>query len=324
MGSGGSLTPVLVKGGAYVADALDARAIDFDEWQYWRLDPAVAVHACGRGLRVAGTSTVDRRAFSGLVSRHLYPADAALVCEVKVPMGTGQPGTYGAVVHLCNRLVGDEVKTLEIPDNNGELTFGRFEDRAGWFRWYYDQLAENFHKWKAGAAPDSPPLGTEAEEFSTVRVEFSEPDSLLSAWLLDDGAWRRIGEPVRMSKLFSSVELKVDARGAGLEVEALFRNCRLYPQPERNPVRLFAGSQSVPARNVRVELLAEEGEGVLAAGTTDESGLVGLGLNPGLVLPVGGRFRLHLPEGPRETAAVRASGVRGIYPGDFYAVDPGG
>jgi hypothetical protein len=287
------------------------------------LDPAVAVCATARGLLVAGRSSLDRRAFSGLVSRRLYPADAVLICEVQVPMGTEQEGTYGAVVHLCNRLVGDEVKTPEIPDNNGELTFARFGEQVGWFRWYYDQCGDDFYKWRKGATPDSPPLGTEAEAFTTVRVEYSEPESLLSAALLDDGGWRRVGEPVKVRKFFSSVELKVDAQCSDLSVNALFRNCRMFPQPARHPLRVFVGAEDSPALDVEVRLLEARGERLLASGRTDEGGLAELALDPGLVFPVAGRFRAELPEGPQETAAVPASGVEGIYPGDFWVIAPG-
>jgi hypothetical protein len=233
MDSGGSVTPVRIKGGAYVADSLTGGAVDFDEWQFWR-----------------------------------------------------------------------------------------FEDRVGWFRWYYDQTGGEFHKWKEGAEPDAPPLGTEAADFVTVRVEDSEPDSLLSAALLDDGGWRRVGEPVRVKKFFSAVELKVDAQRAGLSVNAIFRNCRMYPQPARNPLRAFVGKQDAPLRNAEVQLLEERGEKVLASGKTDDEGLVELTLNPELVFPVGGRFGVTLPDGEVLSDAVAASGVTGIYPGDFWAIDP--
>lgn len=305
-----------IKSGAYAADPLTGGDINFDEWQFWRGDPAVEVKSTAGGLRVAGTSSVEERAFSGLVSRKLYPADAVLVCEVKVPMSMDQEGVYGTVVHLCNRLVGDDLKTLEIPDNNGEAAFARFEDRVGWFRWYYDQTGGNFFKWRKGAEP-LPPMGREAGEFVAVRVAYSATDELLSAALLEGGEWKPVGAAVKLRKFFSSIELKIDAQAEGLALEALFRNCRLFPHPARTPLRLFVGQQDAPARNVPVELLSEKGA-ALASGATDGEGLAELLLDPELVFPLGGRFRV----GDRETEPIRAAGVKGIYPGDFYAIDP--
>ncbi|MCK4299929.1 MAG: hypothetical protein KAX80_10375, partial [Planctomycetes bacterium] len=132
----GTLKVRQLRCGAYVADSLCAGALDRSEWQTWLRDPAMKVEPTEEGLLIRGKTSIDKRAFTGLVSRRLYPADAVLVCEMKVPCDLSQPGTFGVVVHLCNRLVGDEVRTLEIPDNNSEITFGRMGQKVGWFHWW--------------------------------------------------------------------------------------------------------------------------------------------------------------------------------------------
>lgn len=108
-----------IQRGAFVADALTGQTVDFETWQFWRWDDGVRAEPTSEGLRVVGTTQEERRAFSGLVSRRLYPPDAVLICEVGVRCEMKQAGRLGAVVHLCNRLVGDDIVTLEIPDNNG-------------------------------------------------------------------------------------------------------------------------------------------------------------------------------------------------------------
>ena len=310
-----------IKCGAYVAASFQGEEIDFENWQFWRRDDGVQVENTRQGLRIFGTTQAERRAFSGLVSRKLYPADAVLICELKVCCDMRQAGTWGAVVHLCNRLVGDEIKTLEIPDNNGEITFAHFDGEVGWFRWYNNQTGGTFYKWRRDERP-FPPLGIESDSFVTVRVSYSEPESLLSASLLKGDKWIEIGEPVRLKKVFSAIELKVDAQARGLNLDVLFRNCRLFPQPARSPLVLYIGSASKPMKDVLVQLVDEKLKSVISSGTTDKEGLAQLPMNPDLIYPLGGSFKLQKANRVWETEAVSRDAVRGIYPGDFYAVNP--
>jgi len=310
-----------IKCGAYVATSFQGEEIDFENWQFWRRDDGVKVESTRQGLRIFGTTEVPKRAFSGLVSRKLYPADAVLVCELKVSCDMRQAGTWGAVVHLCNRLVGDEIRTLEIPDNNGEITFAHFDSQIGWFRWYNDQSGGTFYKWRQGEKP-FPPLGIESQSFVTVRVSYSEPESLFTASLLSGNKWIEVGEPVRLRKTFSAIELKLDAQAKGLNLDVLFRNCRLFPQPERAPLVLYIGSPSKPAHGVFVQLVDENLGQVISSGTTDKEGLAQLSMEPDLIYPLGGRFRLQKKGRLWETEAISRDAVSGIYPGDFYAINP--
>lgn len=134
-----------------------------------------------------------------------------------------------------------------------------------------------------------------------------------------------IGEPVALRKIFSSIELKVDAAAKDLAVGVLFRNCRLFPHPARSPVGVYVGSHSnppVPMAGVTVELA--HSDRAICSGTTDEEGLMELQMGADSVFPVGGRFRLRKGDEVWETPAISAGGVEGIYPGDFYAINPGG
>jgi hypothetical protein len=309
------------KCGAYVAQAFAGEKINFEDWQLWRRDDGMQVETTPEGLRVYGTTEVPKRAFSGLVSKKLYPADAVLLCELKICCEMKQPGTWGAVVHLCNRLVGDEIQTLEIPDNNGEITFAHFVDRVGWFRWYNNQSGRSFYKWRQ-EEKISPPLGSENTTFTTVRLSYCEPEALFVASLQSENKWIEIGTPTRLRKTFSAIELKIDAQAEGMNLDVLFRNCRLYPQPERAPVGLYIGRPPRPMQDVLVELVDENLGQVISSGTTDEDGIAHLPMKPDLVYPLGGRFKLQKESQTWETEPILRDGVKGIYPGDFYAINP--
>jgi hypothetical protein len=51
--------------------------------------------------------------------------------------------------------------------------------------------------------------------------------------------WRSVGEPERLFLSSVQVELKVNIPQDGLDVEAAFDDCRLYPMPERAPIRIL-------------------------------------------------------------------------------------
>ena len=305
--------------GAYVADAFTGGALDRAQWQTWRFDPAVAVEPTAGGLLISGTTSAAKRAFSGLVSRRLYPADAVLACDVRVPSDLSQRGTYGFIVHLCNRLVGDEVKTTEIPDNNSEVAFGRMGEKVGWFHWWYDQTASTFHKWIA-EEPVRAPFGDEAERWHTVAAEYDEPTRTSRAWLWTGAGWEQVGRDRQFRKLCSSIELKIDAQGAGLTLAFLLRNCRLYPHPARTPVTVYVGRESVPAAGAKLSLVDAEGK-ALARAEADADGIAQLLLPMDACYPLAGRFRIEWKGQVRESDVLKASGVQGIYPGDFYAVE---
>ncbi len=314
----GTLKVRQLRCGAYVADSLCAGAEDRSEWQTWLHDPAMKVEPTGEGLLIQGKTSIDKRAFTGLVSRRLYPADAVLVCEMKVPCDLSQPGTFGFVVHLCNRLVGDEVRTLEIPDNNSEITFGRMGEKVGWFHWWYDQTGGTFHKWDEDEEPRSP-FGDEAERFHTVAVEYDEATRITRALLLTEAGWEQVGRDQRFRKLCSSIELKIDAQRAGLELALLLRNCRLFPHPARTPVTVYVGREATPARDAEVQLLDEHGA-ELSRGATDEDGIAHLVLPADVCYPLGGRFEVESAGETWEGEPIPASGVEGLYPGDYYAL----
>jgi len=306
----------LVKSGAYLVESFTGNEIDQSKWQRWLMDPSMHVEIGDRFLHIYGTTSMDKRAFTGLTTRQLYPADAMLMTEMSMPCRYDQRGTwFGFVTHLCNRVLGDEVRMLSIPDNNCEVTFGRMGEKLGWFFWWFDHGRGEFHKW----VDDEPlkPFGDENSAFHTVRLSYDVVTRELEAGILDGGRWIRVGKPVRFLKLFSSIELKIDANAKALNLDVRFRNCRLFPNPKRNSVKVFVGDPS-PRTGAIVELCDLDGK-LITKSEVNSDGLATLNLSIDANFPLSGRFKIMLDQKVIDSMEITSDGVQGIYPGDFYA-----
>jgi len=305
----------LIKSGAYLVDGFLGDRIDMSKWQFWLNDPSMRVHARQGSLCICGTTSVAERAFTALTTRRLYPADAMLMAEVTMPCNCEQVGTYGFVTHLCNRLCGDEIQTLSIPDNNSEVTFGRMREKLGWFFWWFNDGTE-FHKWVEGEEPLRP-FGDEGSAFRTVRASYDIVTRELEGAVLEGGRWMGIGRQVRFLKFFSAIELKIVAQAKGLELEVHFRNCRLFPHPAHNPVRVFVGGPSRKG-NTEARIVNRNGKSLVRS-RANADGLIFLGLPLDACFPLSGR--LEVIEGPEvvDSMEILSDGIHGIYPGDFYA-----
>ncbi|RLF13561.1 MAG: hypothetical protein DRN06_08455 [Thermoprotei archaeon] len=306
----------LIKSGAYLTESFKGREIDLSKWQFWRMDPSMEVEVGEGFLHIHGTTSKDVRSFTGLTTRRLYPADAVLIVEMSMPCDYDQEGTFGFVAHLCNRVLGDEIKILSIPDNNCEVTFGRMGEKLGWFFWWLNHMSGEFHKWIRDEEPLEP-FGDEAVSFRTVRLSYDAETNLLEGSILEGGKWIRIGRPVRFQKHFSSIELKIDAQARGLDLDLRFRNCRLFPNPRRNPLRVFVGDPS-PKVGATVELLDMDGQVISRSGVNPD-GLAVLHLPEEGNFPLSGRLRVLVGGEVVDWLEVVSDGVSGIYPGDFYA-----
>lgn len=305
----------LIKPGVYIADSFLGDHIDMSKWQFWLNDPSMRIHAGQGSLRIFGTTSVDERAFTALTTRQLYPADAMLIAEMSMPCNYEQSGTYGFVTHLCNRLCGDEIQTLSIPDNNSEVTFGRMKEKLGWFFWWFDDGTE-FHKWVEGEEPLKP-FGDENSTFHTVRASYDIVTRELEGAVLEGDRWIIIGRPVRFLKLFSAIELKIDAQVKGLGLEVRFRNCRLFPHPNRNPAIVFLGGHS-QEDGAEVKIVDLNGK-LLAKSKANSDGLAFLNLPTDACFPISGRLEVTKGQKVIDSMEISSDGIHGIYPGDFYA-----
>jgi len=306
----------LVKSGAYLTESFRDSGIDLSKWQYWLWDSSMKVEAKQGFLNIYGTTSVEKRAFTGLVSRRLYPADATLITEMCMPCDFERGGTYGFVSHLCNRLTGDEVKTLSIPDNNCEVTFGRMDDKLGWFFWWYDQSGGNFHKWVREEEPLRP-FSDENSEFRTVRVSYDASTRESKGAILEGDRWIVLGRPVKFLKLFSAIELKIDAQTKNLDLDVRFRNCRLFPNPTNNPLEVYVRKPSL--RHVAVVELCDLDDRPLGKSEVNSDGLAVLRLPVEASFPLSGRLGVTLNGEVIDSLEIVKDTVHGIYPGDFYA-----
>jgi hypothetical protein len=166
-----------------------------------------------------------------------------------------------------------------------------------------------------------PALGDERERFYSVRLEHEAKTQLSRAWLKVGDAWREIGTPRRVLMSSAKVEIKVNVPTLDAEVECWFDNCRMYGRPQTHPLRVLLHSSPIgpidPTR-ARVELFLGNTATPSVSGTPDEFGWVSLTLPADTVYPVGGRFRISVPDGGEWEHEVEQKGVTGIYPGDTW------
>ena len=160
------------------------RGCDAGLWQPWHKDPGIRTEWTDEGLSLRGTSTLDKRGFSGVTTRRLFPPDACLSADVRIAGSLDFDGKYGTVCHLCNVLLGDEEQVHGLPDNNGEVTYGRCGGRSGWFFWYFNQSEKDFHKWVDADTPRRP---------------FGNEGTAVTVLIKVDGKWVRV--PVEVSPL---------------------------------------------------------------------------------------------------------------------------
>lgn len=262
--------------GALLKDNFNSGRMDSTVWEAMdSVDPGIKVGFEKGELRIWGTSAPipdgklreDQSAmcrYAGLYSRVFSANDVSLACRVKMPSGIStEPGDHVAVVHLCGVM----------PDLYPEVLFGKFEGKitAEIMRNYYPNefvtyegcsdvranvMNTTFQSargwWLAIVGQDPgrpvyrvsgipvPEQGDERTAFHDVLVEYDEPSRLARAYLKIGERWTQLGGAERVIRGLSRVELKLRDFSplSGTYRDARFDDCRLYPNPRRNPVRI--------------------------------------------------------------------------------------
>jgi hypothetical protein len=190
----------------------------------------------------------------------------------------------------------------------------------GWFHWWFDQTGRGFHKWVHDEP--HPPFGDEASAYRTVRVSHDAGTGGNKVAIRHEGRWQQVGGTRHFHKLFSAIELKVDCWTAGVELDARFRSCRLYPHPARDPVTVFVGNPK-PIPEAAVTLRGSASSEILSQDRVDADGLARLRLPQDLRFPIAATFVVRNRDSLLDTWTIQASGVSGVYPGDVYAAPCG-
>lgn len=107
--------------------------------------------------------------------------------------------------------------------------------------------------------------------------------------------------------------------------EARFDDCRLYPNPRRNPIRLVVKTGSAPyfGSRLRVELSDRGGTIKVSEGYTDFQGTVSLSVDSAswLAFPVSASLRIFAGEQEIAQGLIEAKETDGLYPGDVRVFD---
>ncbi len=150
--------------------------------------------------------------------------------------------------------------------------------------------------------------------------------------------WVQLGKALPLFRSLTAVELKtINVTPLhGAYREARFDDCRLYPNPKRNPIRLVLTSANPKLHQgpqnydlpylgpkLRVALYSYDGSQRISEGHTDQNGMVLLSVDTlvWVAFPVSAMFRIFRGDEELARSRIEASGVDGVYPGDVWVLD---
>jgi len=147
-------------------------------------------------------------------------------------------------------------------------------------------------------------------------------------YLIQAGAWDRVGPPHKIKMNHSHVELKVDVAVPDVRVEVDFDDVRLYPSPARHPVTVVVDSPLNRTRTrpeyaidkLKVRLIEKDSKQVLGEGVTDEGGQAEVTLRSDVIYPVAARIEISNDAQVLVTSTIRRKGIRGLYPSDVWVI----
>ena len=315
--------PVSMLSGALLADSFDGTHLNANLW--WRPnwmvqnDPYISVGVENGRLLISGLSHpagTDHQ-YVGVISKYFRETDVVLVARIRVQSSFEKDGRIQHMVHLCS---GDW------PDFFTEIIFGRISTGPPrWFAAYVDKIWEH-SGYTQYLEPTHAATNAEAQEWHTVVLKHDGLTGETQNYLILDHEWIPIGPPHTLRFNHTHVELKVDVSAVGTSVQMEADDVRLYLNPAHNPVTIVVSSRVVrnrpelPIGNQNVRIVEESAPRLLGESMTDEGGQAKVFLRGDVVYPVAARIEVW--DGNREVLRSRISGdgIRGLYPGDVWAV----
>ena len=346
--------------GALLRDDFNSGRIDRSVWNIWLADEGLGVSIQDGELSIQGTSArvpeeellrdeVKLWRFAGLTSRPFPQTDVALAVRLKLPSGiSSEPGAHAVSAHLCSAH----------PDTTAEVLFGKLEGRAmeaviqryakgnpddvpypdarGWWLGVVN-ANQGLNHWLVSG----PPLaeqGDEQDTFHDVLVDYDAVEGLSRGFVRVEERWVQLGRALPLFRSLTAVELKtINVTPLhGAYREARFDDCRLYPNPKRNPIRfvltsanpkLHQGPQNYDlpylGQKLRVALFSYDGSQKISEGHTDSNGMVVLSVDTPVwvAFPVSAMLRIFRGEEELARSQIEAHGVEGVYPGDVWVFD---
>ena len=332
--------------GALLRDDFNSSTINQAVWNASSQDPGVRVEIDGGELCLRGTSAPLSKdvlaenpgalyRYAGLYSRAFPQVDAALAVRVKMPSGiSSEPGNHVVNVHLCG----------VHPDCYSEVLFGKVDAKVneknlkeylGWEQRYQDARGWWFnivnqepggYAWRVSGQPLAE-QGNERERFYDVLVDYDEPSRLSRGFLKVGEQWVQLGKAESVIRGISVIELKITNVTPlhGAFREARFDDCRLYPNPRRNPIRFVVqeGGQPYRGPRLRVALYTQEGTRKVSEGETDQQGMGYLSVaeSSWVAFPVSAMVRISQQGKEIARSIIEAKGVEGLYPSDVWVFD---
>lgn len=314
---------VCIARGALLTEDFAGGDVDF---QTWRLMPFINrewVSVKEGALSIAGRLQRPQRnilfmnsagglVHLGLVSRRFPTADVVAVARMRaVSLPATQDGEWSSVFHLCS----------SVPDYFSEIRFGSL--REGGLGWSFASQDERQSMSRA-----LPAFGDESARFYTVKVERDGPARVMTGYVEGANGWVKLGEAANTNLFTARLELKIVGHTDGADLDTRFDDVRLYPHPDRTPVR-FVLTAAFPtfsypaagAESLALKLYEADGTTLIGEGRRATDGAFDVTLSRELTFPIGAVVRL-LHNGKEVGAArITAKGVEGLYPGDVWGVN---
>lgn len=323
-GTSGVITSLVsVSRGALLTDDFSGGDVDF---QTWRLMPFInrewvslkdgALSIAGRLQRpqqnILFMNSQGSPAHLGMASRRFPTADVVAVLRLRaVSLPATQGGEWSSALHVCS----------SIPDYFSEIRFGSL--REGGLGWSFasQDVRPSFSR-------PLPAFGDEATRFYTVKVERDGPSGVMTGYVEGASGWVKVGE-ARNTNLFAArLELKTIGSVDGVDLDTRFDDVRLYPHPDRTPVR-FVVTAAFPmfsypaagAESLEMKLFEADGTTPIGDGRRAADGAYDVALSREHTFPIGAVVKLYRGGAEVGSARIPAKGVDGLYPGDVWGVN---
>jgi hypothetical protein len=221
------------------------------------------------------------------------------------------------MVHLC---------TGDWPDFFTEVIFGKIA--AGPARWYTAYMGKlwEYSGFSEYLEPAQPAIGDESLNWHTVVLEHDGVSGETHNYLIKDHDRVAVGPAHTLRFNHTHVELKVDVTVTGVPVHMEVDDVRLYLNPAHYPATIVLSTRfnqnqpEMPIKNQSIRVREAGSSRLLGEGVTDEGGQARIFLSKDVLYPVAATIEVW--DGDKEVlqSKIRGAGVRGLYPGDVWAV----
>lgn len=315
--------PIVMLSGALLADSFEGTEIDSNVWSRpnWMTEhnPYIAVGVQYSQLLISGVSHPGGKdnQYVGILSKYFRATDVVLAARMRVQSPFEKKGRIRHIVHLC---------TGDWPDFFMEVSYGQLG--GGPPRWscaYVDRIW-SYPGYASYLEPSLAATGNEAVAWHDVLIEHNGRTNQTRAFLVVGNQWKQIGPSAVIPFNHSHVELKVDVGIADTSIRMQLDDVRLYLNPADYPVTLVVTSRvtndrpEVPIHDLKVHIVEETSGKLLGKGLTDESGQAHILLPSNLVYPIPATIEVWSESKQLLRANIPRYAVRGLYPGDVWAV----